>query len=108
MKLVKKIKKLCTPAYVYLVLSAIGIIAMMFQNAGNTKSYRVGNFECEVPNTAAVFIGEGIYIAFWTFVLNALCKAGYKKVSWFIVLIPFILMAILIGMMMLVLNGHRV
>ena len=101
MKLVQKIQKLCNPAYVYLVLSAIGMVAMMFQNAGNTDSYCVGNFECEVPNTAAVFAGKAVYIAFWTFVLNALCKAGYQKVSWFIVLIPFILMAILIGMLIL-------
>jgi|TARA_B110000259_G_C13791887_1_gene313017 hypothetical protein len=106
MKLVKKIQKLCTPAYVYLVISVVGMIAMMFQNAGNTNTYCVGNFECEVPNTAAVFIAEAIYIAFWTFILNVLCKAGYKKVSWFVVLIPFVLMAILIGMMML--NGLRV
>jgi|TARA_B110000259_G_C13851611_1_gene337055 hypothetical protein len=106
MKLIKKIQKLCAPAHVYLVISVIGMIVMMFQNAGNTNSYCVGNFECEVPNTAAVFIGKAIYIAFWTFLLNALCKAGYKKVSWFIVLIPFILLAILIGMLML--NGLRV
>ena len=103
MKLVKKIQKLCTPAYVYLVISVIGMISMMLQNAGNTNSYCVGNFECDVPSTAAVFVGKAIYVAFWTFVLNALCKAGYKKVSWFLVLIPFILMAIMIGMLML--NG---
>ena len=103
MKLVKKIQKLCTPAYVYLVISVFGMISMMLQNAGNTNLYCVGNFECAVPSTAAVFVGKAIYIAFWTFVLNALCKAGYKKVSWFLVLIPFILAAILIGM--LILNG---
>ena len=103
MNLVKKIHKLCTPAYVYLVISVFGMISMMLQNAGNTNSYCVGNFECDVPSTAAVFVGKAIYVAFWTFVLNALCKAGYKKVSWFLVLIPFILAAILIGMLML--NG---
>ena len=101
MKLVQKIQKLCNPAYVYLVLSAIGMVAMMFQNAGNTNSYCVGNYECEVPNTASVFAIKAVYVVFWTFILNALCKAGYQKVSWFIVLIPFILMAILIGMFIL-------
>tara|TARA_B100000902_G_scaffold386306_2_gene428799 strand:+ start:278 stop:742 length:465 start_codon:yes stop_codon:yes gene_type:complete len=107
MKLVKQIKKLCSPAYVYLVLSVVGMVAMMFQNAGNTNTYCVGDFECEVPNTAAMFVGKAMYIAFWTFILNALCQAGYKKVSWFIVLIPFILMSILIGMLMLS-GGFRV
>ena len=106
MKLVKKIQKLCTPAYVYLVISVFGMVFMMFQNAGNTDTYCVGDFECNVPNTAAVFLGKAVFIAFWTFVLNALCDAGYKKVSWFIVLIPFILMAIFIGMLLL--NSMRV
>lgn len=101
MKLMKEIKKLCTPAYLYLVLSVVSMVAMMFQNAGNTNTYCVGNYECEVPNTAAVFLGKAIYITIWTFILNALCKAGYQKVSWFIVLIPFILMAIMIGMLIL-------
>lgn len=103
MQVIKKIQKLCTPAYVYLVISVVTMISMMFQNAGNTNTYCVGNFECDVPSTAAMFVGKALYVAFWTFVLNALCRAGYKKVSWFIVLIPFILMAILIGMMFL--NG---
>jgi|TARA_B100000768_G_scaffold177201_2_gene191038 hypothetical protein len=101
MKVLKKIRNLCTPAYLYLVISTLGIIGMMVQNAGNTNTYCVGRFECDVPNTHMVFLGKAIYIAFWTFVLNALCKAGYKKVSWFIVLIPFILLAILIGMLFL-------
>ena len=47
------------------------------------------------------FIGKAIYVAFWTFVLNAICKAGYKGFSWFIVLFPLILMAILIGLILL-------
>ena len=97
----KSIRNLCTPAYLYLVISTLGIISMMIQNAGNTNSYCVGNFECNVPNTHLVFLGKAVYIAFWTFILNSLCKAGYKKVSWFFVLIPFILLAILIGMLFL-------
>ena len=101
MKVVKEIKKLCTPAYLYLVLSVVGMVGMMIQNAGNTDKYCVGEFECPVPSTAAVFVGKALYIVFWTFVLNAICKAGFKKVSWFIVLIPFVLMAIMIGMLIL-------
>ena len=103
MKVMKEIKKLCQPAYIYLLLSIVGMVSMMIQNAGNSNKYCVGNFECDVPNTALVFVAKAIYVMFWTFILNALRKAGYKNVSWFIVLIPFIIMAILIGM--LILNG---
>ncbi len=101
MKLIQDIKKLCTPAYVYLVISALGLVLMMIQNAGNTDKYCVGEFECEVGSTAMIFLAKGLYVAFWTFVLNAICKSGYKNVSWFLVLLPFILLAIVIGMFML-------
>ena len=101
--LMKDFKNLCTPAHLYLVISVVGMILMMFQNAGNTNSYCVGPYACKVPDTSVMFIGKTIYILFWTFVLNSICKAGYKNVSWFLLLIPFILMAILIGLLML--NG---
>lgn len=97
----KIIKKLCTPAYVYLVISVIAIIILMFQNGGNTDIYCVGNFECPVPNTAMVFLFNFLYIAFWTFVLDSICKAGHKSISWFLVVFPFILFFVLLGMMML-------
>ena len=102
MKVMKEIKKLCTPAYLYLVISVVGMVGMMIQNMGNTDKYCVGDFECNVPSTAGVFVGKAIYIVIWTFILNALCKAGYKNVSWFVIFIPFILMAIMIGMLILV------
>ena len=38
---------------------------------------------------------------FWTFILNAICKAGYKEVSWFMVLLPIILLFIIIGIVIL-------
>ena len=75
----KLIKKLCTPAYVYLVISVISIIVLMFQNSGNTDKYCMGSFTCPVNNTSLVFFIEFLYVAFWTFVLDTICKAGYKK-----------------------------
>jgi hypothetical protein len=95
------IKRLCTPAYVYLVISVIATLILMIQNSGNRDMYCVGAFECPVPNTAMVFIVKILYIAFWTFVLNAICKSGYKQLSWFLVLLPFLMFFILIGMVML-------
>jgi len=48
-----------------------------------------------------MFLFKALYILFWTFVLNAICKAGYKEVSWFMVLLPIILLFIIIGMVIL-------
>ena len=97
----KIIKKLCAPAYVYLVISSIAIIILMFQNGGNTDVYCVGSFECPVPSTPMVFFVKFLYVAFWTFILDSVCKAGHKRVSWFLVLFPFILFFVLLGLMMI-------
>lgn len=98
--MLKTLKKLCTPAYVYLVISAVSILAMIVQNAGNTNKYCIGKYECDVPNTTLVFVGKILYVALWTFVLNWLCKSGYKQVSWFLVLLPFVLYFVVVGALM--------
>jgi hypothetical protein len=38
-----------------------------------------------------VFIVKLIYIFFWTWILNLMCKDGHSEISWFLVLLPFIL-----------------
>ena len=43
---------------------SFAMIIMIFQNAGNTNSYCVGDFECPVPNTAMIFLAGLIYILF--------------------------------------------
>ena len=99
--MLEQIKYLCKPAYVYLVISVIATVILMFQNNGNRNRYCVGSFECEVPNTALIFLVKFLYIAFWTFVLNSICRSGYKQFAWFLVLLPFIMFFVLIGMAML-------
>lgn len=108
MKLMESIRKLCSPAYVYLVISVIAIIALMLQNAGNKNKYQCGDFECNVPSLGAVFLAKGLYVAFWTFILDALCKAGYKQASWFLVLLPFVMFFVLIGLLILAMAGQGV
>ena len=97
----KTVKKLCLPSYIYLVISAISMVVLVFQNYTNTNTFCVGDFECDVPNTLSVLIIEGVYILFWTFILDVLCKAGYERMSWFLVLLPFLLFFIVIGLLML-------
>lgn len=101
MKYLKDFKKLCTPASVYLFINVIIFVTIAIQNFGNTRQYCVGQYKCNVPNTFSVFLFKAIYILFWTFILNAICKAGYKEVSWFMVLLPIILLFIIIGIIIL-------
>ena len=99
--MLEQIKYLCKPAYVYLVISVIATVILMFQNGGNNNRYCVGSFECQVPSTILVFLIKFMYIGFWTFVLTAICRTGYKQFAWFLVILPFILYFILIGLAML-------
>ena len=95
------LKKLCTPAHVYFLISVLSLLIMAFQNLGNVNKYCVGNYECTVTSTLGVFAVKMLYIVFWTWILNTLCKAGYTKLSWFIFLLPFIAMFVLIALMFL-------
>ena len=97
--MLKELQKLCTPAHVYFVLSVIALVVMGVQNLGNTNKYCVGNYVCTVSNTLGVFAVKMLYVIFWTWILNTICKAGYKKLSWFILLLPFIAMFVLIALM---------
>jgi hypothetical protein len=97
----KSIKELCSPALLYFVISIIGLVLVLIQNLGNTNSYHVGSFSCRVPNTSVVFVIKLIYVLFWTYILNLICKDGHVGLSWLLVLLPFILLFVIMGILML-------
>ena len=67
--------KLCTPAKIYFAFSVLSCIIMLFS--------RMPFF--------AVF-SKLIFAFLWTFVLGWLCNKGFESISWFLVLLPFIMM----------------
>ena len=93
------LRNLCTPALFYFVLSVVAIVMLAFQNMGNTQVYCVGAYSCPTSSVVAIFLVKIVYVLFWTWLLNIICKSGYETVSWVLVLLPFILMFILIAMM---------
>jgi hypothetical protein len=95
------LKSLCTPAYFYLVISIIALLIMYLQNVGNIDIYCMGSYNCGVTSTFFIFFIKIVYILFWTWLLNIICQYGYTNVSWFLVLFPFILMFLLIGVLFL-------
>ena len=95
------VKELCTPASIYFVISIIALSIVLLQNLGNQNSYTMGSFSCRVPNTTLVFIIKLIYILFWTWVLNLICKDGHTTISWLLVLLPFILLFVMMGLLMI-------
>lgn len=99
----KFIRELCQPAYIYLLMSVISLLMIIIQNYVNNKKnkYCVGIFECSVKSLIPIFLVKIVYIIFWTFILDLLCKNGYQKLSWMIILFPYILFFILIGLYIL-------
>lgn len=95
MQVVSEIKKLCTPAFVYLVIAVLGLITIMLQNVGNVNKLCVGRVQCSVSTTTTgMFLVKALWIVFWTYILSTLCKYGHPNIAWFLVLFPFIVLFI--------------
>lgn len=91
---------MCTPATIYFVLSLIGLIMVGLNNLNNHDKVCIGDYNCYVGNNTTVFILNAIYILFWTFILDLMCKGGYSSLSWFVLLLPFIILFILFAVLM--------
>jgi membrane-bound ClpP family serine protease len=68
---------LCTPAKIYFSIAVIAAIFALLNGAG-----------------LMVIFMNLIFAFAWTFVLGWLCKKGMKTLSWFLVLLPYIIMAL--------------
>lgn len=94
-------KKLCTPAFVYFMISMFTIIVMIIQNMSNFNVYCLGDYSCNTTNVFFIYLLKIIYVLFWTWILNIICKSGATWVSWFLVIFPYILLFIFIFLFMM-------
>ncbi len=98
----KQFRALCTPSQVYFVISMVSILALLVQNYEDPSTYCVGKFRAKVPHhNMFFFIFKLVYVLVWTYLLQVLCRHGYKGLSWFLVLLPFLLFFVLIGLFLL-------
>ena len=103
----KNVNTLCKPAFFYFVISAVTMLFMMVQNLVEGKNVLcLGEYKCSTQGAPLVFLIQAFYILAWTKVLDMLCKKGLTSVSWFLVLFPYLLMFILLGLF--ILNVRRV
>jgi hypothetical protein len=96
-----KVKKLCTPAFVYFVISIVALIIMMINNGGNTDKFCLGKYDCPVQNVWMIYLIKLVYILFITIVLDSLCKNGFAPISWFLVFFPIVLFFVALGLFMI-------
>jgi len=92
------LRNLCTPAYIYLVISLFAFFIIMIQNAYNSNTYCMGNYSCDTNNLYLIFFVKLIYIMVWTWILNLICNAGAPILSWILLLFPLLFMFIFITM----------
>ena len=76
-------QNLCPPALIYLIFSITQVVIDTVKGLYNTALIKV-------------------WVAFiFTILLNYLCQLGLGIISWFIVFIPFVLMTIIVGILLL-------
>jgi hypothetical protein len=70
-------RELCTPAKIYFAIAVIASVFSLFNGIG------------------IIAVGLNLMFAFiWTFVLGWLCKKGFTNISWFLVLLPYIIIVL--------------
>jgi len=69
--------KFCTPAKIYLTIAVLASIIALFNG---------------VPLMMAFW--KLFFAMIWSYILAFLCKKGFASVSWFLVLLPYIIMAL--------------
>jgi hypothetical protein len=79
---------LCSPALLYLIIGIIAIVSMIYSKTD--------------MQTVAM---KGLFVALWTWFLNFLCSKGHEGISWFLVILPFVIMALAVVAMSNIIGG---
>ena len=95
------LRKMCTPATLYFFISLVFLILMGVQNLKDSERLCIGDYSCYVGNNTLVFLLNAVYILFWTFILDLMCKNGYSNLSWLVLLLPFVLSFVFLAIIMI-------
>ena len=87
----KSFDELCSPAKLYFILSVIACIAALINCV---------KFGQVIVNLIVAFI--------WTAVLSWICGKGFTGVSWFLVLVPYIIMLLVFFKLMKDISSSQV
>lgn len=93
--------KLCPPAQIYLIVSVIMLVLSYFGLSAISQQLEMHqssspllqslNFTYQKDSRTS-YVVQGVLILLWTWVLSYLCRKGYTSLSWFLVLLPWVLM----------------
>lgn len=105
--LTRYVRNLCVPAFAYLVLSLVSFILLISQNIKDSRKFCLGKLSCQVPHVALIFAAKLLYIAFWTWAINSLCKSGYKRTAWVLLFLPVIMFFVLTSLLLVLLSMDK-
>lgn len=98
--MLKEIRKLCTPAMVYFLLSVFSLFMLIFSNRKNVSTLCMGNYTCPIESLLTVYLVKLVYLSIVTIILDSLCKNGYTSISWFLLFLPLIFYFVALGLFM--------
>jgi hypothetical protein len=75
----KEFEKICTPAKLYFALAILSIFFGLFSRF-----------------SIMAILGKLLFALVYTFILSWLCKVGLSALSWFLVLLPFVLILLML------------
>ena len=81
MNAMKIFQELCTPAKIYFIIALIGCF-----------------FAIMIKVSIEATLSKLFFAVVWTYILSWLCSKGYQSVSWFLVLLPYVM--ILLGVVL--------
>lgn len=93
--------KLCPPAQIYLIVSVIMLVLSYFGLSAISQQLEMHqssspllqslNFTYQKDSRTS-YVVQGVLIILWTWLLSYFCRNGYTSLSWFLVLLPWLLM----------------
>jgi hypothetical protein len=93
--------KLCPPAQIYLIVSVIMLVLSYFglsaisqqldMHQSSSPLLQSLNFTYQKDSRTS-YVVQGVLIILWTWLLSYFCRNGYTSLSWFLVLLPWLLM----------------
>ena len=94
--LAKQYNKLCSPSAAFLVISATSLILassllilLFVQKQNITK---------RGPFLLMLLMLKIVYVLFWTWVLDLICKSGHDELAWSLVFAPYVLVLLVVIM----------
>lgn len=83
-----QLKKFCTPALVYFMISVTSMLLLLILTLTNKK------LKSKRMMILNILLFHFISVLFWSFVLNLICKYVDIRVSWFLVIFPYVMSAL--------------